>query len=617
MAAISTLQDGFPGSSLSGLWATFGTGGTNTVTVGSGYVEFNIDGSVAAPNEVGIRSVDNYSLIGSSVYARLVQPTASDGNLWNLGEDWMMLRNEAGDEGLGWLITYGNTRQIRAVAINDLSDWWSASEMTAINYSATDHAWLRIREDSGTIYWDTAPDSGGSPGTWTNRHSVAVASLTNFDNSPGASVKLEMRTGYWSTPGADSWFAGNPRWDGVNTSTSSAVTHATSGALAGSGAALAGTAARSTTASEHATSGALVGPGSALAGTAARSRTHTSSGALTGPGAALAGTAARSAATGALASIQDAFDAASINTAKWDTFILGAAVGTISQVGGKLRLDLTSGVTGNQLLVQSDDIKSLVGSEVYTKLSRALVVTNNTGGAEARLSLVSTTADDALGWHQQADGTIEPQWRIAGLSVSGGAVSYTPATHAWLRIRESGGTVYWDTAPSSASDPPLPGDWVNRFSKPLSELFSVTSMKIVHAVTYWGGTPGAPTGPVEFDCVNTQTRAGVEHTTSGALAGPGASLVGAAARKIIHATSGALLAQAGSLAGQGRREKAHHCTGALVGDSAIITGISSTSDATRHLWVAAQDTGGAWADQSSQDSDPWTPVEDTGGAWGS
>ena len=61
MAAISTLQDGFPGSSLSGLWATFGTGGTNTVTVGSGYVEFNIDGSVAAPNEVGIRSVAVYS----------------------------------------------------------------------------------------------------------------------------------------------------------------------------------------------------------------------------------------------------------------------------------------------------------------------------------------------------------------------------------------------------------------------------------------------------------------------------------------------------------------------------------------------------------------------------
>jgi hypothetical protein len=41
-------------------------------------------------------------------------------------------------------------------------------------YSATDHYWLRIREVSGDIYWDTAPNSGGVPGTWVNRRQLSV-----------------------------------------------------------------------------------------------------------------------------------------------------------------------------------------------------------------------------------------------------------------------------------------------------------------------------------------------------------------------------------------------------------------------------------------------------------
>lgn len=52
-----------------------------------------------------------------------------------------------------------------------------------ITWSATDHRWLRIRHDTaagGTIYWDTAPDSSGSPGTWTNRRTLTSASSGYF-----------------------------------------------------------------------------------------------------------------------------------------------------------------------------------------------------------------------------------------------------------------------------------------------------------------------------------------------------------------------------------------------------------------------------------------------------
>lgn len=41
-----------------------------------------------------------------------------------------------------------------------------------IPYDPTEHAWLRIREDAGTLYWETAPDGR----TWTSRHSDTAPS---------------------------------------------------------------------------------------------------------------------------------------------------------------------------------------------------------------------------------------------------------------------------------------------------------------------------------------------------------------------------------------------------------------------------------------------------------
>lgn len=39
-----------------------------------------------------------------------------------------------------------------------------------LTYSATDHAWLRLRETAGTLYWDTSPDGA----TWTNRRTATT-----------------------------------------------------------------------------------------------------------------------------------------------------------------------------------------------------------------------------------------------------------------------------------------------------------------------------------------------------------------------------------------------------------------------------------------------------------
>lgn len=313
----------------------------------------------------------------------------------------------------------------------------------------------------------------------------------------------------------------------------------------------------------------------------------------------------------------DTFDAAALDAAKWSTFVLGGAVGTIDQAGGKLRLTMTSNAVGNFLLVRSVASFEFTGSRAFARLSSALIVAGSGAGGEALFG-VDDAEGDGVGWHQQSTGVIEPQWRLDGVSDTPGAVSYTPSTHAWLSVREEAGTVYWESAPSSASDPPLDEEWVVRYSKPVSELgsFNFAAVNVRFGLNYWSGPPAAPTGPVQFDCVNTQTRANVSHEASGALGGAGAALAGAAAIKRTHDATGALAASGAALAAAAWRGRVHYASGALVGGSAIIQSIGSTSDETRRVWFENQDMEGAW-DDKPQTSDPWTAKPDAGGAWGS
>lgn len=69
-----------------------------------------------------------------------------------------------------------------------------------------------------------------------------------------------------------------------------AVSHATSGTLAGPGSTIAGSASSATT---RPSSGVLVGPGSAIVGSASRTHVHASTGVLAGPGSAIVGSASR------------------------------------------------------------------------------------------------------------------------------------------------------------------------------------------------------------------------------------------------------------------------------------------------------------------------------------
>lgn len=149
MALISTLVDAFPGSSLDGgKWAVDGT-----VTVANNTVSIPSLGSYPSFN-----SIASYTLVASSIYAKVTPPAYKDGG-----------------EQMGFLLTDSLSADNTHVQIgvngngNIYMEVKSAGTVLSTQNStftaATNPGWWRIREASKVVYFDTSPDGT----TWTNR----------------------------------------------------------------------------------------------------------------------------------------------------------------------------------------------------------------------------------------------------------------------------------------------------------------------------------------------------------------------------------------------------------------------------------------------------------------
>jgi hypothetical protein len=153
MALISTLVDDFNDGIVDpAKWPnSFGTysetGGRARIVCDTGFNAYS--------------SALNYTLAGSSIYLRGYAPAAGGATT----EAWaqILIKSSTGGTDLGFelraltgeLVMFSRTGFFDAGAV-------------LIPYSATAHAWLRVRETGGTTYWDTSPDAA----TWTNRRSL-------------------------------------------------------------------------------------------------------------------------------------------------------------------------------------------------------------------------------------------------------------------------------------------------------------------------------------------------------------------------------------------------------------------------------------------------------------
>lgn len=213
-------------------------------------------------------------------------------------------------------------------------------------------------------------------------------------------------------------------------------------------------------------------------------------------------------------SLQDNFNDNVKDTAKWasTTTIVGylasagaSLTGSASETGGQVVVtpaDTANGANGYSSFDTALDLRS---SEVYVKLTDF-----ETTESEFYLTVADTASPSGAYIH----------WRVRREGAGGGfAINKTAfywyfgnagttfdeawdsTNDVWLRIRESGGFTYWDTAPDNGG---APGTWVNK------RVYDTSALFVPNAVTvavYGYNNAGNASISWSFDSFNTAAAA--------------------------------------------------------------------------------------------------------------
>jgi hypothetical protein len=134
----------------------------------------------------------------------------------------------------------------------------------------------------------------------------------------------------------------------------------------------------------------------------------------------------------------DTFDSP-VDTARWPVRVGGAGL-----VNGRLRIPLTPGAGSAGF--QSAREWRLPGASVCARLSTAATA-NGSSAALAHFVLDSVTNGTRIGFqHNPVTGVLRCVLFVGFVDGASVDLPYSPIDHLWLRIRESAGTVYWETS---------------------------------------------------------------------------------------------------------------------------------------------------------------------------
>lgn len=137
-----------------------------------------------------------------------------------------------------------------------------------------------------------------------------------------------------------------------------------------------------------------------------------------------------------LAMLGDDFDDNRINGSVWS-----GNFGTVSEVGGRARISAIAAVSSG---FQSARQWRLQGSRTTVRLA-----TVPAGGTNGRTSFMvnAVTSGTRIGFEYNATtGNLSCKSDVGFADGAAVALTYSPISHAWLRIREASGTVYWETS---------------------------------------------------------------------------------------------------------------------------------------------------------------------------
>lgn len=493
----SLLTDEFPASTVDTAtkWVLSTPGTTTAETAGS---TLNLTTDAAGDYAAVFSAQPNYKLYNEAIYVKLVQPLPVPASTAAGFE--VLMRVHCPDDATSFINFNWTTDGTSTGSLN--ADFQNAGTPTHVAgptaYSSTTHAWLRIREASNTLYWETAASSASNPpgsGDWAVFASTPTTDLTwSLDNvyfslqAGGAVVSV--------TP------SGPAKFDGFNTGTGSGgITYDSD---------------MGETATVTQTQTALAARIGAVAETSTVTEAGNAAAVRTGAVAETATVTDREAGWGPASTFQDSFPASAVDTTKW--VVTTPASTSADTVGNTLNLLSTA---GNYVSIKQNaggGKASLYDSAMFARFIQPPQGLGGTvGGVETFMRGDNGGVGNFVQWNWATNGTstgvVVASYAISSAQTEIVSVAYNATTHAWLRIRETSGTTYWETAPSTASNPPLEADWVVAGSTATSNIpWSLDGVKLQFQM---GGSNGTtPTGAAKWDGFNMGTGGAAAHAVA-------------------------------------------------------------------------------------------------------
>lgn len=188
MAKLDTLQDTFSSTLDTGKW----DGSYGGVDTSAGQARVPVTTGYPA-----LATTTTYDITNSYIFAKITTPT-QPGN--GTKEFYFEFNVDSNNRFMMFQSGSSDVIMRRRQA--------GTNSQTTLTYNAVTHAYWRLREASGTLYWDTSPDGI----TWTNRRSIAHSMTLTAGT-------VNVSAGYYGTESADYAYI-----DNVNTVPSTANT---------------------------------------------------------------------------------------------------------------------------------------------------------------------------------------------------------------------------------------------------------------------------------------------------------------------------------------------------------------------------------------------------------
>ena len=186
-----------------------------------------------------------------------------------------------------------------------------------------------------------------------------------------------------------------------------------------------------------------------------------------------------------LSMLVDDFDNGVVDPAKWTT------VGGSAEVGGRLRQPMTSTVARHTSVREW----SLAGSQLTVKLC-TVPAAGGSSSASASWYVYSATSGTRLRWsYNPLTNQLRAAIEVGGADAGGVNLAYSAIDHAWLRVRETSGTVFMETSPDG-------WDWTVRRSAATPAWVNSDMVQVEFAATRTGGTPDY----IEWDYLGAMVR---------------------------------------------------------------------------------------------------------------